>query len=347
MASRVLLLVLCIGAQVGVAQDGLRAVEVPRYGIKVRVPPAWTLIDWGTNDKAFVLRIPQDEGSPAGLVSCELGIAPASLEEFRKRHQANHEAEQKRDAPRWKLIENRIVPLDAKRFGQEKAERIGSRLITVWEHVEDTGTWFDLRARIISNDTLYTFNLTSDEAHWDAYRADFEEMLEGAQFSVPETGLQRLPGGFWLQRDFRFALQLPPGWQPGFAPHDKVLLMASGARHEVFTDNLLVLASPPRPLELAQLKESYPGAIKTEDPQAEVECKLVPQGAGVALETVIHTQRGPFALSILERRFQGQKRNYEVKFTCETTEFRRIEGELRKSLDSFRELQNEAEKTIL
>jgi hypothetical protein len=126
-----------------------------------------------------------------------------------------------------------------------------------------------------------------------------------------------------------------------------VLFFATGASHEVFTDNLLVLASPPRPLELALLKQSYPEAIKQEDPRAEVICKLVPQAGGVALETVIHTQRGPFALSILERRFQGLKRNYEVKFTCETGEFKRVEAELRKSLDSFRELRHEPERTIL
>jgi hypothetical protein len=93
--------------------------------------------------------------------------------------------------------------------------------------------------------------------------------------------------------------------------------------------------------------ESYPEAIRQEDPQAEVICKLVPQGTGVALETVIHTRRGPFAISILERRFQGLKRNYDVKFTCETAAFKRVEAELRKSLESFRELQNEPERTIL
>jgi hypothetical protein len=338
---------LFLSAGVLPAEDGLRTVDVRRYGVRVRVPQAWNLIDWATNDKAFVLRIPQDAGSLAGLVACELGVAPASLEEFQKRHQANDEAEQKRDEPRRKLVENRIEKLDEKRFGKEKVEQVGQRLISAWEQTEETGTWFDVRIRMVSHDTLYTFILTSDEAHYDAYRADFEEMLQGAHFTPPETGLQRLPGGFWLQRDFRFALQLPPGWQPSFAPNDKVLFFATGASHEVFTDNLLVLASPAAPLELARLKESYPAAIRVEDPQAEIDCKLVPHAGNVALETVIHTRRGPFALTILERRFQGQKRNYEVKFTCETGEFKRVEAELRKSLDSFRELQGEAEKTIL
>jgi hypothetical protein len=329
------------------AQDGLRTINVRRYGIQVRAPQAWAPIDWGTNERAFVLSVPQDAGSRGGKVACELGVAPESLEEFRKRHQANDEAEQKLEKPRRKLVENRLEPLDPQRYGKEKAEQLGQRLVSVWQHEDDNGVWFELRARVISHDTLYTFSLLSDEAHYDAYRADFEEMLKGATFTPPETGLQRLPGGYWLQRDFRFALKLPPGWEPSFAPNDRVLFFATGVSHEVFTDNLLVLASPARPLELAALKQSYPEAIRAEDPKAEVICKLVPQGAGVALETVIHTQRGPLALTILERKFQSQRRNYEVKFTCESAEFKRIEAELRKSLDSFRELQQEGEKTIL
>src|SRR5688572_24892848 len=263
-------------------QDGLRSVDVKRFGIQVRVPQAWTLIDWASNEKAFVLRIPQDSGSSVGMVACELGVAPSSLEEFRKRHQSNDEAEQKRDAPRRKLLENRVEKLDPKRYGKDKAERIGTRLVSLWQETEEPRTSFDLRVRMISHETLYTFILASDEAHFDAYRADFEEMLQQAMFTPPEIGLQRLPGGFWLQRDFRFALKLPPDWQPAFAPNDKVLFFATGASHEVFTDNLLVLASAARPLELAELKESYPAAIKAEDPKAEITCKLVPQGQGVA-----------------------------------------------------------------
>ena len=79
------------------------------------------------------------------------------------------------------------------------------------------GTWFETRVCLVSHQTLYTFTLTTDEAHYESYRLDFEDMLQSAQFSPPETGLQRLPGGYWLQREYRFALQLPEGWQPAFA----------------------------------------------------------------------------------------------------------------------------------
>ena len=127
-----------------------------------------------------------------------------------------------------------------------------------------------------------------------------------------------------------------------------MLFFATGQRHEAFTDNLLVLATPAMPLDLGQLKKQYAAEIAKTEPQARIEsCEIVPQGTGAALETVIHTQRGPYQISILERRFRGPKRNYEVKFSCETSELKANLESLRRSLDSFRELQEAAEKTIL
>ena len=49
-----------------VRDDGLRDVVAERYGIQVRVPQAWHLIAWSRDDKAFVLKLPQDEGSSVG-----------------------------------------------------------------------------------------------------------------------------------------------------------------------------------------------------------------------------------------------------------------------------------------
>ena len=138
---------------------------------------------------------------------------------------------------------------------------------------------------MISNGTLYTFSLATDEAHFEAYRLDFEEMLASAVFTPPETGLQRLPGGYWMQRDFRFALRLPPGWKPAFGPDDKALFFATGEAHDVFTDNLLVLAGPIRALDLQLLKETLPSEIVKADEHAKVTCTIVPQGAAFALET--------------------------------------------------------------
>ena len=191
---------------------------------------------------------------------------------------------------------------------------------------------------MISNGTLYTFSLATDKAHFEAYRLDFEEMLASAVFTPPETGLQRLPGGYWMQRDFRFALRLPPGWKPAFGPDDKALFFATGEAHDVFTDNLLVLASPIRRFDLQRLKETLPSEIAKADEHAKVTCTIVPQGAAFALETIVRTERGSRNIITIERRFRTPQRIYEVKFTCDADDFKQLEAELRKSLDSFGEV---------
>jgi hypothetical protein len=331
------------------ADEGLRSVEAKRYGIAVKVPEGWELVDLARDDRAFVLKLPQEDGSPSGYVACELGVDPENLEEFRKRHQTADEQEQQRAEPRRKLVHNDLQPIEPAKSGGEAAEKLRERLVSVWRYTSpDSPPQYEVRTRVISEGSLYTFILATDEAHYEAYRVDFEQMVATARFSPPETGLQRLPGGLWMQREFRFAMQLPPDWKPAFGPNDKALFFATGAAHEVFTDNLLVLASPARELDLKQLQQDFPAEIAKVDARAEVPiCVIVPQGAAAALETVIHTKRGPFAITILERRFRGELRNYEVKFTCETAEFRKIEAELRKALDSFREFRDVPKQGIL
>jgi len=141
---------------------------------------------------------------------------------------------------------------------------------------------------------------------------------------------------------------LPPEWKPAFGPSDKALFFATGESHEVFTDNLLVLAEPARPIDIDALQKELPAAITKFDPAAKVpQCQIVPQNGNKALETVIETKRGPFEITILARRFSGLKRNYEVKFTCESHEFKKLEAELRKALDSFREVAEKKPGSVL
>jgi hypothetical protein len=339
LAGTVALAAVAVGARPEQAADGLRNIEVKRFGVSVQAPLAWNLIVWGQDDRAFVLRLPQEDQSTKGYVSCELALAPEELEDFRKRFQTSDEAEQKQAKPQRKLTLNRIAPVDGKRFGQERAEQWGKRLDSLWEYSGgEKGTSYELQTRVICAEMLYTFTLRTDQAHFDAYRADFEELLASAKLAPPETGLRRMPQGFWMQRDFNFALRLPDDWRPSFGPNDKVLFFATGKTHEVFTDNLIVLASAPKPLELEKLHDTLPREITAVDPKAEVSSRIIKQGAEPALETVIHTKRGPLELTIIERRFRGPTRNYEVKFTCETAEFKRIEAGVRKSLDSFIEV---------
>ena len=62
------------------------------------------------------------------------------------------------------------------------------------------------------------------------------------------------------------------------------------------------------------------------------------QGKSEALETVVRTRRGPFSMTVIERRFPGSRFDYEVKYTLESKRFDAMDPVLRKSLDSFREL---------
>ena len=331
-------------------QAGLRTVNVERFGVRVEVPAAWQLVDWAHNDRAFVLRLPQESGSLVGFVACELAVAPASLAEFQRRHEASNEQEQRREGgPRRRLIRNEMEPVEQVDADRPEGELPDSWLVSTWQYEGDErGVWFETRVRVIRHDTLYTFILSSDEAHFEAYRLDFEQMLREAKFSAPQTGVRRMPGGLWMQRDFRFALRLPDAWKPAFAPHDKALLFATGQTHEVFTDNLLVLAGPRKPLDLAALKESMAADLAQLDAQAEVaRCEVVPHGPGSALESVIHTRRGPFTITVFERRFEAQRRNYEIRFTCLREYFEAHEEELRRTLDSLFEVADEEPQRLL
>ncbi len=43
-------------------------------------------------------------------------------------------------------------------------------------------------------------------------------------------------------------------------------------------------------------------------------------------------------MTVIERRFRGDRFDYEVKFTVETKRFDELEPKLRESLESFREM---------
>ena len=73
--------------------EGMRTVSAARFGIVVQTPAAWTLSDWSRDSRAFVLRLPQDDRTVQGLVSCELAMAPEALEEFQKRVEQSAKAD--------------------------------------------------------------------------------------------------------------------------------------------------------------------------------------------------------------------------------------------------------------
>lgn len=330
--------------------DGKRAVDVPRYGVHVRVPQAWELVDWSRDDTAFVLDVPQDDKSPVGHVACTITAAPESLDVYHDRF-AKNEPPEAMNVPgavvakpvRRILLRNEIATVpQTKLETDEPTVQFDRRLTVEWELVDKALVrWFERRVYVVGEGLLYTFLLDSDEAHFDAYALDFEDMLTGARIRPLDLGVAKLDKGFWMQREYRFAMKLPAGWRPAPSPNNRILFYAAGTAHGVFSDDLEVRASPPQPLDLEQMAGEMPADVKKLDPAAEVTCKIVPQGELGALETVVRTKKGTVAVTTLERRFRTKTRNYEIKFSCESKEFERREAELRAVLDAFVELPPE------
>ena len=140
-----------------------------------------------------------------------------------------------------------------------------------------------------------------------------------------------------MQKKFRFGLKLPLCWKPAFPLSNETLFWANSKPKGIWNDNLLVVAAKAGPLDLEQLAMAMPKLLHEEDPRCTmISCRRVPQGrAGEALETVVETQRGPFRITVLERRYPGRRYNYEIKFTVLSETFEKSAEELRKSADSF------------
>jgi hypothetical protein len=58
------------------AQTPTALFEAPKFGLKVKLPKDWSIVEREKGDQVFVALIQQqDEGRP-GVVACELGLAP-------------------------------------------------------------------------------------------------------------------------------------------------------------------------------------------------------------------------------------------------------------------------------
>jgi hypothetical protein len=318
----------CAGAGPGPDSHETAPFEAPKYGVATRIPKAWPIAVQEQDDRVFVALIPQHEVDRPGVAACELALAPESLDEYRSRIDKNAKSNGR---PNGKLASNRLVK-DAR----------GQRLETIWEfHPEAGGFWRELSVRVIANRQLYTFVLSVEESAYARARPAFDTLVHATQFSPPNTGadlLSKEPNR-WAQREYKFAIDLPEGWSPALAPSEVALLFACGQPHGVWSDNLLVLAHPHRVVDLSEQTRELPKQLSREDPGCEViSCEVVSQGRSKALETVVRTRRGPFSMTVIERRFRAGRFDYEVKFTAESKRFDELVPKFRKSFDSFREL---------
>lgn len=304
--------------------------HAPKYGVKLDVPTAWRIAARETDEYILVAEIAQADPDRPGAAACELGIAPESLDEYRVRIDSNAR-ERRRPG---KLLSNRIVP------GSEGRPDL---LESLWElRPRDGSLWRELTVRVIANHQLYSFVLNVDEPTWETARPAFDALVRSARFEPPNTGARRIEekSNRWQQDEFRFAVDLPEGWRPVLAPNEVALLFASGPPHGVWSDNFLVLAQRHGNQDLAELAKTLPDALHREEPGCEVlSCVVVKQPGGEALETVVRTRRGPFSMTVLERRFRGERFDYEAKFTVESERFDALAPAMRRSLESFREVE--------
>jgi hypothetical protein len=299
----------------------------PKYGVTTRIPKDWPIAEQEKDDRIFVAVIPQNDFDRPGVAACELGLAPESLEDYRTRIDANAK---RNGRPSGKLASNRVIK-DAR----------GERLETIWEfHPNAGGFWREVSVRVIANRQLYTFILNVEDSVYAKVRPAFDSLIAATRFSTPNCGADLLSKttNRWIQREYKFALDLPEGWGPVLAPSEVALLCANGPPHGVWSDNLLVLAHPHRHLDLGDVAKELPDRLRQEDPACEVlSCKIVPQGKVDALETVVRTRRGPFSMTVIERRFRGGRFDYEVKYTVESQRFDQLAPKFRQSFESFRE----------
>lgn len=311
---------------IAAADDANTRFDSKRYGLAVSLPASWTVTARERAELVFRATVPQADPTQPGTLWCDLAIAPESLEDWRTRIDA-----QAKNGRLDGLTRNELVKTKA-----------GERLETLVERrLGPDELWVEHTSRISANRQLYSFTLRVDSETYARVRTQFEALTNSAVFSPPETGTSLLnpTKNRWQQTEFKLAIDLPEKWQPLLAPHDAALLYASGPANGIWSDNCLVIARPHTDLPLDELERALPDRVKREDPTCEIlQCKQVPQGASTALETVVRTKRGPFSMTVIERRFRGDRFDYEVKYTLESERFEALAPKLRATLDSFEEL---------
>jgi hypothetical protein len=305
--------------------------EAPKYGLATRIPKSWQVAVHEQEDRIFVAIIPQKDLDRPGVAACELALAPETLDDYRTRIDTSSK---KANPDHGTLASNRVIK-DAQ----------GERLETIWEfHPPAGGFWREVKVRAIANRQLYTFILNVEDSVYARVRPAFDALVVATHFSPPNTGADLLAksSNQWIQREYKFALDLPEGWAPVLAPSEVALLFANGPPHGVWSDNLLVVAYPHKNLDLHELVKQLPEELRREDPDCEViSCKVVAVEKALALETVVRTNRGPFSMTVIERRFRGGRLDYEVKYTVESKRFDQLAPKFQESFKSFRELPGE------
>jgi hypothetical protein len=306
--------------------EGATPFASARYGVEARLPKGWTILQQEREERVVVLASPGATPERGALVVCEIALAPESLDDYRTRIDARA-----RQGGRGSLARNDLA-----------TRTNGQWLDTLFEYPHADGTLdVERTCRTIANRQLYSFVLRCDSETYASVSRDFDALLDSAAFKPPQTGTRLIKNetNRWQQDEFKFAIDLPAGWCPSLAPAVAALLFANGPAHGIWADNCLVLARPFGKESLEELERLLPDRIRGEDPNCEIlQCKRTQQGEIEALETIVRTKRGPFSMTVVERRFRGKRFDYEVKYTLESKRFDELIDKMRATFNTFEEL---------
>src|SRR5262249_10403814 len=198
--------------------------EAPKYGLKVSIPNDWPVAVREKDDQVFVAVIKQQDPERPGIVACELGLAPENLDEYRTRIDGTAK---RGGRPGGTLAKNEVV----------KGPK-GERLESIWEfRPRSGGLWREVSIRVLANRQMDTFLLNVDDETYQAVRPAFDALIDSAVLSVPNTGsdLMAKKSNRWVQREFKFALDLPEGWSPVLAPSEVALFFANGPAQGIWS----------------------------------------------------------------------------------------------------------------
>jgi hypothetical protein len=268
-------------------------------------------------------------------MACEIAIAPENLEEYRSRIERNAQ----RGNQRGELIVNEIRA--------STPDGLPQRLETVREfRLPDGETWRELSYLLIRERHMYTFVLNVEVGTLAKVRDAFENAIAATVFSVPDAGADRVTGAptnRWVQSEYQFVVDLPEGWAALLAPREVAILYANAPPKGIWADNMLILAAKKGAADYAKLAETLPGDLEAVDPSCKVRhCRVIPaKGDRLALETVVDVKRGPFEMTIHEWRFQGDRYDFELKFTVETARYDALKPQMVKCFESFAELPSD------
>ncbi|MBI1324939.1 hypothetical protein GC170_17385 [bacterium] len=314
-------------------ETGQASFESPLYGIRTSLPALWPILTREKDEMVFVCQIPQPEmPERPGVFACEIAIAPEKLEEYRTRIEKNAQ----RGNSRGELVVNEIHPA--------VPDGLPERLETIREfRLPDGETWRELSFLIIRGRHMYTFILNVEVSTMKKVRPSFEKAVAATVYSTPDSGADRITGAptnRWIQSEYQFVVDLPQGWAALLAPREVAILYANAPPKGIWADNMLILAAKKGSSDYARLAETLPADLEAVDPSCKVRFSRVVRTKNdrEALETVVDVKRGPFAMTIHEWRFRGDRYDYELKFTVETSGYDALKPDMIKCFESFAEL---------